>query len=831
MRKISAIFISILLAINNTLPVLALEKDTVDSSTIPWTSSDNVNSSTISWTSSDNINQGDRFDPLEGVQALDKDGKNMTESLKIEGKVDTSIVGQHKLEYYFNDSENNKIEKTRIINVIESKKQANNTDNKIDTDEKEVSNLDISTYPNTINIRGMSVDGFGDLKASITFDLNNKKIAVDSNAYMLDDNFSDKQYFGIKLISASGEIKIDENFNGNSSGDDIKKQLEGVSFDYGDLIQFYHVEPNNGLEITGDVIGGAPTESEKVNEAFEIIPTGLSKKIIEPPNINISNPNIGEFESGSDITDDMLMNYVEATDEIEGNITDRVTCSFDENQIGNQDISYSVTNVFGKTSTATANINITPTDPSTYPNTIVVKGILVGGNVGDIKAKITFDKDTKQIKVTESSGYKIHDYFDGIQYFGIKIISNDGTVRLNETFNGEKSGNDIKAKIDGFNFEYGDYIELFHAEADRLNITGDIIENDEHVGSKYFVYEITNNGLKDVKAVPVLKSITDISILKGTPITDDVMIKDIIVTDRNGDITQMKVEYNQKPNSDSLGYYTVHYTITNSYGYSIKASRKIFIKAQPEINQKPDASLTLELGSIENNESAIKNYLKDLVNVTDEDQADIANSLVISNLADSLVISDILNPDSEGSYNIKYSVTDKDGYKAEFELTINVIRTINVTVPTEIPFQVVTNLKDKNADPFISGVMKIKNNNTSNVDVFVESFTKQTDSGDLEIVDPRTYSDWNQLPTDESMKKMALGMYAVSGLTSNSQLDKSNPLWFEESKTNNINIGTIPRATTIGNPSECKLSFTSKHGKNFIGGRSKGKFNLVFRFE
>ena len=611
MRKISAIFISILLAINNTLPVLALEKDTVDSSTIPWTSSDNVNSSTISWTSSDNINQGDRFDPLEGVQALDKDGKNMTESLKIEGKVDTSIVGQHKLEYYFNDSENNKIEKTRIINVIESKKQANNTDNKIDTDEKEVSNLDISTYPNTI----------------------------------------------------------------------------------------------------------------------------------------------------------------------------------------------------------------------------VVKGIVVGQGVGDIKAKIIFDKDEGKIKVTESSGYMLHDYYKGKKYFGIKIISNDGNIRLNETFNGDNSGDDIRDTLDGFEFKYGDFIELFHDEVDRLNITGDIIENDEHVGSKYFVYEITNNGLKDVKAVPVLKSITDISILKGTPITDDVMIKDIIVTDRNGDITQMKVEYNQKPNSDSLGYYTVHYTITNSYGYSIKASRKIFIKAQPEINQKPDASLTLELGSIENNESAIKDYLKSLVNVTDEDQVDIANSLVISNLADSLVISDILNPDSEGSYNIKYSVTDKDGYKAEFELTINVIRTINVTVPTEIPFQVVTNLKDKNADPFISGVMKIKNNNTSNVDVFVESFTKQTDSGDLEIVDPRTYSDWNQLPTDESMKKMALGMYAVSGLTSNSQLDKSNPLWLEESKINNINIGTIPRATTIGNPSECKLSFTSKHGKNFIGGRSKGKFNLVFRFE
>ena len=830
MRKISAIFISILLAINNTLPVLALEKDTVDSSTIPWTSSDNVNSSTISWTSSDNINQGDRFDPLEGVQALDKDGKNMTESLKIEGKVDTNVVGQHKLEYYFNDSENNKIEKTRIINVIESKKQANNTDNKIDTDEKEVSNLDISTYPNTINIRGMSVDGFGDLKASITFDLNNKKIAVDSNAYMLDDNFSDKQYFGIKLISASGEIKIDENFNGNSSGDDIKKQLEGVSFDYGDLIQFYHVEPNNGLEITGDVIGGAPTESEKVNEAFEIIPTGLSKKIIEPPNINISNPNIGEFESGSDITDDMLMNYVEATDEIEGNITDRVTCSFDENQIGNQDISYSVTNIFGKTSTATANINITPTDPSTYPNTIVVKGILVGGNVGDIKAKITFDKDTKQIKVTESSGYMLHDYYKGKKYFGIKIISNDGNIRLNETFNGDNSGDDIRDTLDGFEFKYGDFIELFHDEVDRLNITGDIIDNDPPIASKKFVYKITKNGLKDAKAIPVVKGVTDISILKGTNATRDVIMTGITATDITGDITNM-VQYSNNLITDKVGFCTIKYTITNSYNYTVEVERKIYVKTEPKIELRPNVSLTLELGSIENNESAIKDYLKSLVNVTDEDQVDIANSLVISNLANSQVISDILNPDSEGSYNIKYSVTDKDGYKAECELTINVIRTISVTVPTKIPFQVVTNLKDKNADPFISGVMKIKNNNTSNVDVFVESFTKQTDSGDLEIVDPRTYSDWNQLPTDESMKKMALGMYAVSGLTSNSQLDKSNPLWFEESKTNNINIGTIPRATTIGNPSECKLSFTSKHGKNFIGGRSKGKFNLVFRFE
>ena len=58
-------------------------------------------------------------------------------------------------------------------------------------------------------------------------------------------------------------------------------------------------------------------------------------------------------------------------------------------------------------------------------------------------------------------------------------------------------------------------------------------------------------------------------------------------------------------------------------------------------------------------------------------------------------------------------------------INIQVSRTINVSVPTTIPFQVVTNLKEKedddgeDLDPFISGVMKVQNNNTSDVSVSI----------------------------------------------------------------------------------------------------------------
>ena len=89
------------------------------------------------------------------------------------------------------------------------------------------------------------------------------------------------------------------------------------------------------------------------------------------------------------------------------------------------------------------------------------------------------------------------------------------------------------------------------------------------------------------------------------------------------------------------------------------------------------------------------------------------------------------------------------------------VRTINVSVPTTIPFQVVTNLKEKMTDEFISGVMNVKNNNTSDVSVSIQSFTRvessfttKTRSYDsLEIVPPIEFEDWNSLSSDDSMKK------------------------------------------------------------------------------
>ena len=196
-------------------------------------------------------------------------------------------------------------------------------------------------------------------------------------------------------------------------------------------------------------------------------------------------------------------------------------------------------------------------------------------------------------------------------------------------------------------------------------------------------------------------------------------------------------------------------------------------------------------------------------------------------------------------------------------------------MPTKLPFQVVTNLmpsedKDSTVDEttngFVSGVLKLKNNNTSPVKVSVASFAKKANSGELEIVDPKS-CDWDNMTEEESMKKMALGLYVKNeSLAGSNYKAKDNPLWLstnkqnsddtanpdspgdsqepssrtgttEDTNANEVNVinkelGVLQRRETRDSaPAEASIGFTSKHGKNFIGGSVKGKFELIFKFE
>lgn len=455
--------------------------------------------------------------------------------------------------------------------------------------------------------------------------------------------------------------------------------------------------------------------------------------------------------------------------------------------------------------------------------------------------KFKIDPVTKKINVYKTTTTSLQWELGGnIEVFRMYLTSNDGVQKASVVGDSRDRGDAQKFK-DAFNdksFEYGDYLTIWHKTPKRVIIKGNVrnaredysngVDNSDNLTEA--VFKLTENGIEAAyKTAPKITGMKDARIEKGKTFNIRDVAGEVRATDEiDGPITN-RITYTENVNTNKVGIYEVIYKVTNSNNRTARRSSTVIVYARPKI--QANSNSIIELNSIvglygeENKDEAIREHLKKAVTVTDEE--DDANGKTVK----LEILSHNVNPNKEGTYEAKYRATDSDGDVTEKTVPIQVIRTINVSVPTTIPFQVVTNLKNKEADPFISGVIKISNNNTSDVQVSVKSFTKKQGSGDLEIVDPNTL-DWENLSYEESMSKISLGLYNKSGLNVETgvNLSKANPLWLTEGIAE-TKIGTLSKAESLSTPYESKLSFTSKHGKRFKGGTYKGKFDLIFKFE
>ena len=458
--------------------------------------------------------------------------------------------------------------------------------------------------------------------------------------------------------------------------------------------------------------------------------------------------------------------------------------------------------------------------------------------------------------------------------FTMELKSEQGNRKRLITLNGNQNGNDASVlnQFNDFNYVYGDTLTMTHRTPKKLLIKGNIEgarENyydgvDNSLNLLEAVFKLTPNGLEAIyKSAPRIMGVMDKKVLKGTEINYEELKRSVTADDSiDGSLTnQIEFDYSDV-NVNVVGLYEAIYTVTNSNSRTARKSSTIIVYDMPKIESTNKT--IIELDSIDNKSEAINEYLKKAVRATDEDDSLYERETILE------LLSNDVNPSIEGNYKARYRATDLYGNSTEKEINIQVVRTINVTVPTKLPFQIVTNLilnedGSQGNDQFVSGVLKIKNNNTSPVRVKVESFAKKVNSGELEIVGPNSF-DWDNMNEQDSMTKMALGIYIKDkSLTQSNYNEPSNPLWLSTNKQNsntsnpdfpedseepslrtgtieefigdNVNVinkdlGVLPaKETGSDTPKEASIGFTSKHGKNFIGGSVTGKFEIIFKFE
>ena len=478
------------------------------------------------------------------------------------------------------------------------------------------------------------------------------------------------------------------------------------------------------------------------------------------------------------------------------------------------------------------------------------------------------------ISVVDSNMTWIYNNLDNV-VFSMVLKGKNGQVKDSKEFRGNEYGQQIANRFGVINYNFGDTLTITHKEPKKVLIKGKV-ENaredysdgvDNSLNLTEAVFTLTQNGLvATYKSAPQIMGMIDIEVEKGESIDYEQLKKSVSAKDNiDGTITD-DIEFLDEDtiiDTNTVGMYEYRYRVTNSNQRTTTKSSTIIVYDKPTIETNDKA--TIELNSVTNEE--IKDYLKTAVVASDGDDKLYGKETKVE------VKDNNVNPNQAGTYEATYIATDLYGRSTTETKQIQVVRTINVTVPTKLPFQVVTNLMpSENQDEttetngFVSGVLKLKNNNTSPVKVSVASFAKKANSGELEIVKPDSY-DWNNMTEEESMKKMALGLYVKNeSLTGSNYKAKDNPLWLSTNKQNsddtanpdspgdsqepssrtrttedtngnevnviNQELGVLPRrATRNSDPAEASIGFTSKHGKNFIGGSVKGKFELIFKFE
>ena len=531
-----------------------------------------------------------------------------------------------------------------------------------------------------------------------------------------------------------------------------------------------------------------------------------------------------------------------------------------------------VNTVFKITNEGLRAIYVTPRTDSINDNENLIS--LVAPEKIPLKIKVSNNGSSGgSFSIVDSNATRIENGVNSI-VFKMELKGVNGSTKRVVEIKGDVDGNhnSVKEKFRNLTYEYGDTLTISHTTPKKLLIKGNIKGTredysdgvDNSLNLTEAVFKLTETGMEvTYKSAPKIMGILDKEVIKGGEIDYEELKSSVSAKDNIDGIITKSIEFgDENIDTNEIGMHEFTYTVTNSNQRTTTKSSTITVYDLPEIERNDKA--TIELNSIDDSEEAIEDYLKTAVDVSDDDDKLYGKETKLE------LISNDVKPSKEGVYKARYKATDLYGHSKEETINIQVVRTINVTVPTKLPFQVVTNLMpDENGNiennGFVSGVLKLKNNNTSPVKVSVESFGKKADSGKLEIVDPKS-CDWDNMNEQDSMTKMALGLYIKNNsLTGSDYNTENNPLWLSTNKQNsdtanpdssgdsqepssrtgttedttanevnviNKELGVLQRRETRDSaPAEASIGFTSKHGKNFIGGSVTGKFELIFKFE
>ncbi|MFD1716447.1 immunoglobulin-like domain-containing protein [Georgenia deserti] len=632
------------------------------------------------------VEAGNEFDPMAGVSATDPEDGDLTSEIIVDGSVDTTTPGDYELTYTVTDSAGATTTATRIVTVTEPPNQA----------------PELAGVVGTTVEAGSEFDPMAGVSASDAEDGDlTSEIIVDGS---VDTSTPGEYTLTYSVTDSAGATTTATRVVTVTPAPNTAPVLEGVmdtvieaGTEFDPMAGVSATDAEDGdltdqIEITGEVDTTTPGDYELTytvtDSAGATVTATRVVTVTEPEPVNTPPALDGVGSVSVEVgTEFDPMAGVSATDAEDGDLTDQIeiTGEVDTTTPGDYELTYSVTDADGATTTATRVVTVTPA-PNTAPALDGVVDIAVEqGTVfdpmagvtasdpedGDLTADITVDGT---VDITTPGEYELTYTVtdsDGATTTAVRTVTVTEAPPAN-TPPVLEGVSDIAVEQGG---EFDPMAGVSATDAEDGDLTSEITVDgtvDTSTPDEYtLTYTVTDSAGATTTATrtvtvtappneaPVLEGVGAVEIPEGAVFDP---MAGVSATDaEDGDLTD-QIEITGEVDTTTPGEYELTYTVTDSDGATTTAVRTVTVTEAPPANEPP------MIEGAENTAIDVGAEFDPMAGVSATDAED-------GNLTADITVDGTVDTSTPGDYTLTYTVTDSDG------ATTSVVRTVTVLVP------------------------------------------------------------------------------------------------------------------------------------------------------
>ncbi|NEL02226.1 putative mucin/carbohydrate-binding domain-containing protein, partial [Bacillus mobilis] len=250
---------------------------------------------------------------------------------------------------------------------------------------------------------------------------------------------------------------------------EFAKEVNGLAFEYGDVVKVYHAESSRLHWYQKDAYVGEGKSKEIKELVFKITENGFER--LDSEQEVTAKPQ--QVVVGTDIEKLDAKNFVEVKDgEVIGFVGKPNTTT-----IGEQKVKVETKDRFGNKQVTEVPLEVI------YGDSIMFFGTWHGGT--NIKSIVTLNHEDKKFSTTNSEG-PMHTSFADEKYMEMTVYDKDGKEKKAVSVKASENTKAFAEQFNGMTFEYGDVVKVYQKEFDRFKV----YKKNEFVNTEYGVHEV-----------------------------------------------------------------------------------------------------------------------------------------------------------------------------------------------------------------------------------------------------------------------------------------------------------------------------------------------------